>query len=107
VEEELCEGRVLFHQYVSKTAQEIAHDEQRAAKRRKLKEKRRKEQEANIAKKLQSETGKDQDSEQQAADKTNAGNRQKNPKPPRHLQPKKHKQKKKKKQKSKHKKTQT
>ena len=47
------------------------------------------------------------DSEQQAADKTNAGNRQKNPKPPRHLQPKKHKQKKKKKQKSKHKKTQT
>ncbi|CEP64551.1 Brix domain-containing protein LALA0_S12e01508g [Lachancea lanzarotensis] len=51
IEEGICSGKVLHHTYVKKTDSEIRHLEKRHAQRMKLKEERRKEQEANLAKK--------------------------------------------------------
>ena len=51
LEEGICSGKVLYHEYVHKTDAEIKMLEKRHAAKMKLKEERRKEQEANIARK--------------------------------------------------------
>ena len=51
VEEGMCDGRVLYHAYVKKTADEIKTLEQKKADREKLRKKRRLEQEANVKRK--------------------------------------------------------
>ncbi|SCU99933.1 LAME_0G06458g1_1 [Lachancea meyersii CBS 8951] len=51
IEEDICSGKVLHHSYVKKTDSEIRSLEKRHAQRMKLKEERRKEQEANLARK--------------------------------------------------------
>ncbi|AAS50326.1 AAL040Wp [Eremothecium gossypii ATCC 10895] len=51
IEEGICSGKVLHHEYVQKTDAEIRALEKRHAQKLKLKEQRRKEQEENIARK--------------------------------------------------------
>ncbi|AGO09951.1 AaceriAAL040Wp [[Ashbya] aceris (nom. inval.)] len=51
IEEGICSGKVLHHEYVQKTDSEIRALEKRHAEKQKLKEQRRKEQEENIARK--------------------------------------------------------
>ncbi|KOS21876.1 Brix domain-containing protein [Escovopsis weberi] len=51
VEEGLCSGKVMWHEYVHKTPEEIKELERRWEKRRQEKEARRKEQKANVEKK--------------------------------------------------------
>jgi len=51
VEEGACEGRVLFHQYVEKTVEEVKTQEELRAQKEQLKTKRRKEQEENVKRK--------------------------------------------------------
>lgn len=51
VEEGMCEGRVLYHAYVKKSAEEVKTLEQKKAEREKLRKKRRVEQEANVKRK--------------------------------------------------------
>ena len=51
VEEGACEGRVLFHQYVEKTIEEVKTQEELRAQKEQLKIKRRKEQEENVKRK--------------------------------------------------------
>ena len=51
IEEGICSGKVLHHEYVQKTSTEIKLLEKRHAAKMRLKEERRKEQEENIAKK--------------------------------------------------------
>ncbi|SCU96495.1 LAFA_0G06612g1_1 [Lachancea sp. 'fantastica'] len=60
IEEGICSGKVLHHSYVKKTDSEIRHLEKRHAQRMKLKEERRKEQEANLAKKNEVKNAKKQ-----------------------------------------------
>ena len=55
VEEGCCEGRVLFHQYVEKTVDEVKTQEQLRAEKEQLKVKRRKEQEENVKRKEREE----------------------------------------------------
>jgi len=51
VEEGMCDGRVLYHAYVKKTADEIKTLEQKKAEREKLRKQRRIEQELNVKRK--------------------------------------------------------
>lgn len=51
IEEGICSGRVLHHEFVQKTSAEIKALEKRHLEKMKLKEQRKKEQEANIAQK--------------------------------------------------------
>ncbi|SMN18212.1 similar to Saccharomyces cerevisiae YHR066W SSF1 Constituent of 66S pre-ribosomal particles, required for ribosomal large subunit maturation [Maudiozyma saulgeensis] len=51
LEEGICSGKVLYHEYVHKTDAEIKKLEKRHLAKMRLKEERRKEQEANIARK--------------------------------------------------------
>ncbi|GAB4819744.1 hypothetical protein N2152v2_006790 [Parachlorella kessleri] len=51
VEEGLCDGRVLFHKYVKKTAEEAAAQQSELEQARALKEQRRKQQEENVRRK--------------------------------------------------------
>ena len=51
VEEGACEGRVLFHQYVEKTVEEVKTQDELRAQKEQLKTKRRKEQEENVKRK--------------------------------------------------------
>ncbi|CAB4252129.1 similar to Saccharomyces cerevisiae YHR066W SSF1 Constituent of 66S pre- ribosomal particles, required for ribosomal large subunit maturation [Maudiozyma barnettii] len=51
LEEGICSGKVLYHEYVHKTDTEIKKLEKRHLAKLRLKEERRKEQEANIARK--------------------------------------------------------
>lgn len=51
VQEGFCDGSVIFHQYITKTPEEIESLQERRAQKEKLKEKRRKQQEENIKKK--------------------------------------------------------
>lgn len=51
VEEGLCSGKVMWHEYVHKTKEEIKELEKRWEKRRQEKEARRKEQKANVDRK--------------------------------------------------------
>lgn len=51
IEDGICSGKVLHHEYIKKTDSEIRALEKRYAEKMKMKEQRRKEQEANIAKK--------------------------------------------------------
>lgn len=51
IEEDICNGKVLHHELVQKTDSEIMALEKKHIEKRKLKEKRRKEQEANLARK--------------------------------------------------------
>ncbi|CCK68644.1 rRNA-binding ribosome biosynthesis protein KNAG_0B02020 [Huiozyma naganishii CBS 8797] len=51
IEEGICAGKILHHEYVHKTDQEIKMLERKHAAKMRLKEQRRKEQEANISKK--------------------------------------------------------
>ena len=60
IEEGICSGKVLHHNYVKKTSAEIKALEKKHAQRMKLKEERRKEQEANLAKKKEAKEAKKQ-----------------------------------------------
>ena len=51
VEEGMCDGRVLYHAYVQKSADEIKTLEQKKAEREKLRKRRRLEQEQNVKRK--------------------------------------------------------
>ncbi|AJU67211.1 Ssf2p [Saccharomyces cerevisiae YJM456] len=51
IEEGICSGKVLHHEFVQKSSEEIKALEKRHAAKMRLKEQRRKEQEENIAKK--------------------------------------------------------
>ncbi|KAK4228589.1 ribosome biogenesis protein SSF1 [Podospora fimiseda] len=51
VEEGVCSGKVMWHEYIHKTKEEIRALEQKHEERRKLKEARKKEQKANVEKK--------------------------------------------------------
>eukprot|EP00794_Sanderia_malayensis_P016227 gene16227-17864_t len=51
IEEGLCDGEVLFHQFVKKTEQEVKDLKKKMQEKRKLKEKRKKQQEENVKKK--------------------------------------------------------
>ena len=51
VEEGMCDGRVLYHAYVKKTAEEVKTLEQKKVEREKLRKRRRVEQEANVKRK--------------------------------------------------------
>eukprot|EP00903_Cladosiphon_okamuranus_P016672 g15373.t1 len=53
VERGLCEGEVLYHSYVTKTAEEITAQRVKVEKRDSLKRKRREEQAENVARKKQ------------------------------------------------------
>ncbi|KAM5354519.1 hypothetical protein ACJ41O_001166 [Fusarium nematophilum] len=63
VEEGLCSGKVMWHEYVHKSKEEIKELEKRWEKRRQEKEARRKEQKANVEKKkaAKGKNGKDGD----------------------------------------------
>jgi len=63
IEENLCGGKVIYHQYVKKTPEEISMLEKRKKDERKLKEQRRKEQEENINRKKRSKTETDDDAD--------------------------------------------
>lgn len=58
VEEGLCSGKVMWHEYVEKSPAEIRELEKRWEKRRQEKEARRKEQKANVEKKRASKASK-------------------------------------------------
>ncbi|KEY72346.1 hypothetical protein S7711_01028 [Stachybotrys chartarum IBT 7711] len=58
VEEGLCSGKVMWHEYVHKSKEEIKELEKRWEQRRQEKEKRRKEQKANVEKKKATKTSK-------------------------------------------------
>lgn len=60
IEEGICSGKVLHHSYVKKTSAEIRALEKKHAQRMKLKEERRKEQEANLARKKEAKDAKKQ-----------------------------------------------
>lgn len=60
IEEGICSGKVLHHEYVKKTSSEIRALEKKHAEKMKLKEQRRKEQEINIAKKKEVKEAKKQ-----------------------------------------------
>jgi ribosome biogenesis protein SSF1/2 len=47
----MCDGRVLYHAYVKKTAEEVKTLEQKKVEREKLRKRRRVEQEANVKRK--------------------------------------------------------
>ncbi|VDP09348.1 unnamed protein product [Soboliphyme baturini] len=51
IEDGMCDGSVLYHAYIKKTPEEIAEIEERRAKKKKLKEQRRIEQELNVKRK--------------------------------------------------------
>lgn len=60
IEEGICSGKVLHHEFVHKTDEEIRLLEKRHQAKLRLKEKRKKEQEANIAKKKAAKEAKKQ-----------------------------------------------
>jgi len=51
IEEGICSGEVLFHEYVKKTPEEIQEMKKRREEKRKLKEQRKKQQEENVKRK--------------------------------------------------------
>lgn len=51
IEEGLCDGEVLYHSHVWKSSEEVAELRQRNAEKKRLKEERRREQEANVERK--------------------------------------------------------
>ncbi|QLG70458.1 hypothetical protein HG535_0A03980 [Zygotorulaspora mrakii] len=60
IEEGICSGRVLHHEYVKKTSAEIKALEKRHAEKMRVKEQRRKEQEENISRKKATKEAKKQ-----------------------------------------------
>ncbi|QLL33390.1 hypothetical protein HG536_0E03010 [Torulaspora globosa] len=60
IEEGICSGRVLHHEFVKKTSAEVKALEKRHMEKMRLKEQRRKEQEANIAQKKAAKEAKKQ-----------------------------------------------
>lgn len=60
IEEGICSGRVLHHEFVQKTSAEIKALEKRHLEKMRLKEQRKKEQEANIAQKKAAKEAKKQ-----------------------------------------------
>ncbi|UJR13682.1 hypothetical protein I4U23_000694 [Adineta vaga] len=51
IEDGLCDGEVLYHTHVSKTPEEVAELRQRTIEKKRLKEQRKREQEANVKRK--------------------------------------------------------
>ena len=51
IEEGLCDGEVLYHNHVSKTVAEVAELRVRNTEKKRLKEQRKREQEANVERK--------------------------------------------------------
>lgn len=70
VEEGLCDGKVLYHSLVKKTAGEASEQQDEKEQARQLKEKRRKQQEENVRKK-------EADRKRQAGEQTEAQGRKK------------------------------
>jgi len=64
VEEGLCSGKVLWHEYVSKSKEEIKELEQRWEQRRKEKEARKKQQKENVEKKRKAKEAQRQQQQQ-------------------------------------------
>ncbi|KAL3234878.1 Ribosome biogenesis protein SSF1 [Nakaseomyces bracarensis] len=79
MEEGICSGKVLHHEYVEKSDSEIKALEKRHREKMRIKEERRKEQEANIAKKKASKEAKKQRKlERRAARKAQEANGEEN-----------------------------
>lgn len=51
IEDGLCDGEVLYHNHVSKTAEEVSELRKRNTDKKRLKEERKREQEANVERK--------------------------------------------------------
>lgn len=51
IEDGLCDGEVLYHTHVSKTPEEVAELRKRTTEKKRLKEQRKREQEANVQRK--------------------------------------------------------
>ena len=51
IEDGLCDGEVLYHNHVEKSSDEIAELRQRTSEKKRLKEQRKREQEANVERK--------------------------------------------------------
>lgn len=59
IEEGLCDGEVLYHSHVLKSSEEVAELRQRNAEKKRLKDQRRREQEANVERKRKKTTEKE------------------------------------------------
>ncbi|KAK5657855.1 hypothetical protein OQA88_2928 [Cercophora sp. LCS_1] len=68
VEEGLCSGKILWHQHVRKTREEIREMEQKWEQRRKEKEARKKQQKENVEKKKQAKAGNKKSNDTQDGD---------------------------------------
>lgn len=69
VEEGLCSGKILWHQHVKKTREEVRELEQKWEQRRKEKEARKKQQKENVEKKKQAKAGNKKSDDTQGGDK--------------------------------------
>lgn len=56
IEEGVCEGKILYHSYVHKSASEIAQLDKKHAQKAKLKKERREQQEENVRRKTEGKT---------------------------------------------------
>lgn len=56
IEEGLCDGEVLYHSHVSKTAEQVEELRKRTIDKKRLKEERKREQEANVQRKKAEKT---------------------------------------------------
>ncbi|PRP80308.1 hypothetical protein PROFUN_11786 [Planoprotostelium fungivorum] len=68
VEDGFCEGKVLYHSTVTKTAEEVAELDRKAAEKKKLKKQRQKEQEKNVKRKRGTEEEDKSDEEKEDDD---------------------------------------
>jgi ribosome biogenesis protein SSF1/2 len=70
VEDGLCSGKILWHEHIQKTPEEVKELEQRWEKRRQEKEKRKKQQKENLAKKraAKAKSGKGDEEEDEELD---------------------------------------
>jgi ribosome biogenesis protein SSF1/2 len=74
IEDGLCDGEVLYHTYVSKTAEEITELRKRTTDKKRLKEQRKREQEANVQRKQEKKKQTGENSEQQDMDEPSFDN---------------------------------
>ena len=72
IEEGLCDGEVLYHTYISKTSEEINELRQRTAEKKRLKEQRKREQEANVERKQARKNNSRQSQEDKTIDESSS-----------------------------------
>ncbi|CAF1146860.1 unnamed protein product [Adineta steineri] len=65
IEDGLCDGEVLYHTHISKTPEEIAELRKRTSDKKRLKEQRKREQEANVKRKEETKKNTQKNSSQQ------------------------------------------